>query len=186
MPRTLRLVTALLMLAGGSGATPTFATAGFQEDESADSTKAEADSDRPAELMTDADRVIRIENIIRLDQDKLEALRIDLAEHEQLFQETAKDVLAAEASLETLDQSLEALAEAPDPQRRAELETSRDRVEALSEVLREFSDLLFTSENSMRKQIQALEKKIEREKRTLAEIRGLAPDEPAAPVRRLP
>lgn len=174
---------------------PGWGLGGPQEDSPEEASDAEAPAQaleeepkesEPIELMTDAERVIRIERDIKLDEQKLEDLKVDLDLFEKFFQEIADLFLKADQSLVDLEDELSALPDDAPPEELSRLEDSRSRVQALAEILGKISDVAFTAESTTRLQIAALEMNLAWEYRAMNQIRGLAPTQPSAPAPALP
>ena len=146
---------------------------------------ADAGTPEPTEAATDAKRVVRIRRVIELDKDRIVWLKTELRERTRWFEdlaealtETGKERNEKRAELEVLEADPEA-----DPE---EVEKLRGDVEDLQEdyeLLETQTDLALAAEKTIRKQLDALEKKLVKERHALGrltgEISAELPEEPA-------
>jgi DNA repair exonuclease SbcCD ATPase subunit len=143
-------------------------------------TASKSAEEAPAEAVSDAEHVLRIDEVIPLDRAKLRELEKELEEREGFFEELAKAGTSVQAELEEKRKTLEELPADADPDERLALEGEIEKLETELELFETQSDLAFTSLTTIRTQIEALEKKLEREQRALDVLSGVAPKEPAA------
>jgi small conductance mechanosensitive channel len=140
----------------------------------------ETAEEAPVEAVSDASRVLRIDEAIRLDRAKLRDLEKELGEREGFFEEMAEASRSVHAELEEKRKTLEELPADADPDERPALEGEIEKLERELGLLETQSDLAFTSLTTIRTQIEALEEKLEREQHALDVLSGVAPREPAA------
>ena len=117
------------------------------------------------EAASDAQRVRRIREAIQLDRVRLEQARADQPQRQELFDLLAKGIAAWKA-----DQQKKMLLNSKktgDPEQRASLEREISKLDDDLELLRAQSEQVFSAPRSLRQQIEVLEKKIERERRTV-------------------
>ena len=134
------------------------------------------------EAASDAQRVRRIREVIEFDRARLEQARSNLPQRQALFDQLAEAMETWKADQQAKRLQLE---QTSDPEKRESLENEVTKLDDELELLRAQSELAFSSLTTVRQQIPNLEKKIEREQRTLDVLLGVAtvPAPPAgAPV----
>ena len=125
------------------------------------------------EAASDAQRVRRIREAIELDRVRLEQARADQPQRQELFDLLAKGIAAWKADQQEERLRLE---KTGDPEERASLEREISKLDDDLELLRAQSEQVFSALTIVRQQIQVLEKKIEREQRTVDVLLGAAPE----------
>ena len=135
-------------------------------------------SEEPPPELSEAERLIRMQDTIELDEQKLEALGSGLADRQTLFQELAEEQKKTAAKLTEKKQRLEEV-EAGSAEATA-LQAEIHELEARYERLNRHSNLTFEAEKALREQARSLEQKIEVDRRAVALVKGTAPIEPAA------
>ena len=125
------------------------------------------------EAASDAQRVRRIREAIELDRVRLEQARADQPQRQELFDLLAKGIAAWKADQQEKRLRLE---KTGDPEQRASLEREISKLDDDLELLRAESEQVFSALTIVRQQIQVLEKKIEREQRTVDVLLGAAPE----------
>jgi small conductance mechanosensitive channel len=125
------------------------------------------------EAASDAQRVRRIREAIELDRVRLEQARADQPQRQELFDLLAKGIAAWKADQQEKRVRLE---KTGDPEERASLEREISKLDDDLELLRAESEQVFSALTIVRQQIQVLEKKIEREQRTVDVLLGAAPE----------
>ncbi len=124
-----------------------------------------------AQVETVAERVVRIEKVIESDKARLAELKTDLAEREETFERTGRDLTKREARLEALEAQLESTV---DPDERAALQAEIDADREKYELVKSMVDLAFQTEITVRDQTQALETKIGIDQQALDALLGTA------------
>lgn len=138
----------------------------------------------PVEAASDAKRVVRIRQVIALDQQRLRWLRSELRARTRWFEDLAKGMGEIAKERNEKREELEALEADPEagPEGAAGL---RAELEALDEDHALFdtqTDLALSAEKTVRDQIEALEKKIKKEEHALGRLTGeIATELPEAP-----
>lgn len=125
------------------------------------------------EAASDAQRVRRIREAIELDRVRLEQARADQPQRQELFDLLAEGIAAWKADQQEKRLRLE---KTGDPEERASLEREISKLDDDLEMLRAQSEQVFSALTIVRQQIQVLEKKIEREQRTVNVLLGAAPE----------
>jgi small conductance mechanosensitive channel len=134
----------------------------------------------PVEAASDAERVLRIEGVVELDRQKLAVLEADVTRRQSFFDRLADGIATVEGYLAGKRARLEEIGDTGDPAEKSSLEAEISKLENELELLQTQSELAFSSLKTVREQMAALEKKIEREQRALDVLTGVAPQEPAA------
>ncbi len=151
------------------------ATPALAQDEPRSDTPGDGEVGEPAsETASDATRVVRIRQVIELDTQHLRWLRSEIGSQTRWFErlsagmgEVAKERDETRERLETLEANPES-----DP---AEIATFRAKVEELQEDWSLYdvqTDLALKGEKTVRRQLEALEKKIAKEERALGLLTG--------------
>ena len=135
-------------------------------------------TEEDVDLTSDVERLLRYERVKELDQAKLETVRKELEEQQELFDAIGSATYQLSIELEEKKKSLDELGEAGDPEERSLLETAIGDLETDLGFYRTQSDLELTTETNLRQQIESLEKKLEREQRAIDTLRGVDPSEP--------
>lgn len=130
-------------------------------------------ADQEVEAASDAQRVRRIREAIELDRVRLEQARADQPQRQELFDLLAEGIAAWKADQQEKRLRLE---KTGDPEERASLEREISKLDDDLEMLRAQSEQVFSALTIVRQQIQVLEKKIEREQRTVNVLLGAAPE----------
>ena len=139
----------------------------------------------PVEAASDAKRVVRIRQVIALDQQRLRWLRSELRARNRWFEALAKGMGEIAEERNEKRETLEALEADPEagPEEAAGL---RAELEALDEDHALFdtqTDLALSAEKTVRDQIDALEKKIKKDEHALGRLTGeIAIELPEAPA----
>ena len=123
------------------------------------------------EAASDAQRVRRIREVIEFDRARLEQARSNLPQRQALFDQLAEAMETWKADQQAKRLQLE---QTSDPEKRESLENEIAKLDDELELLRAQSELAFSSLTTVRQQIPNLEKKIEREQRTLDVLLGVA------------
>jgi len=123
------------------------------------------------EATTDAQRVRRIREVIKLDLTRLEQTRLDQPRRQELFDRLAEGIEAWKGDQKEKTLQLE---QTSNPEKRASLERDIAKLGDELELLRAQSELAFSALTMVRQQVEVLEKKIEREQRTLDVLLGVA------------
>jgi len=124
------------------------------------------------EAASDAQRVRRIREVIEFDRARLEQARADQPQRQALFDQLAEVIAAWKADQQEKRLRLE---QTSDPEKRESLEREIAKLDGELDLLRAQSELAFSSLTTVRQQIGVLEKKIEREQRTVDTLLGVAP-----------
>ena len=134
------------------------------------------------EVVSEDQRVRRIREVIDLDRAWLKQAKADQPQRQKLFDQLAE---AIEVWKEDQQDKRLRLEQTSDPEKRANLERKIAKLDDELEFLRAQSELAFSALTTVREQIEILEKKIEREQRTVDSLLGVAPEltEAASPTR---
>ena len=134
------------------------------------------------EVVSEDQRVRRIREVIELDRAWLEQAKADLPQRQALFDQLAEGIEAWKVDQQDKRLRLE---QTSDPEKRANLERKIAKLDDELEFLRAQSELAFSALTTVRQQIEILEKKIEREQRTVDSLLGVAPEltEAVSPTR---
>ncbi|MDH4016101.1 MAG: mechanosensitive ion channel, partial [Actinomycetota bacterium] len=138
----------------------------------------------PVVAASEATRVVRIEGVIDLDRKKLAELEASIAERQGFFDDLADRVRSLDEDLSAKRARLDEIGESDDAGERTRVEAEIAELEEEQVLVRTQSELAFASLATIREQIEALEKKIEREQRALDVLERTAPRAPAAPLDR--
>ena len=125
------------------------------------------------EAASDAQRVRRIREVIEFDRARLEQAKADQPQRQALFDQLAEVIAAWKADQQEKRLRLE---QTSDPEKRESLEREIAKLDDELNLLRAQSELAFSSLTTVRQQIGVLEKKIEREQRTVDTLLGVAPE----------
>ena len=125
------------------------------------------------EVASEEQRVRRIREVIKFDRERLEQAKVDLPQRQELFDQLAEGIEAWKADQQDKRLRLE---QTSDPEKRASLERKIAKLDDELELLRAQSELAFSALTTVRQQIEVLEKKIEREQRTVDSLLGVAPE----------
>ena len=125
------------------------------------------------EVVSEDQRVRRIRKVIELDRARLEQAKADQPQRQKLFDQVAEGIEAWKADQQDKRLRLE---QTSDPEKRASLEREIAKLDDELELLRAQSKLAFSALTTVRQQIEGLEKKIEREQRTVDSLLGVAPE----------
>jgi len=124
------------------------------------------------EVASDDQRVRRIREVIELDRERLEQAKADQPQRQALFDQLAEGIEAWKVDQQDKRLRLE---QTSDPEKRASLEREIAKLDDELELLRAQSELAFSALTTVRQQIEVLEKKIEREQRTVDSLLGVVP-----------
>jgi len=139
-----------------------------------DTGQASLDAGREAvEAASDAQRVRRIREAIELDRQRLEQAKTDEPQRLALFDRLAEGIASWKADQQEKRVQLE---QTSDPEARARLELEIAKLDDELGLLRRQSELAFSALTTVRQQMEVLEKKIQRETRTVSALLGLAPE----------
>jgi small conductance mechanosensitive channel len=153
--------------------------------------QAEADADAgsdeaPLEAASDAKRIVRIRQVIKLDNEHLRWLRSELRSRTEWYEGLAVEMGDIAAERNDKKEKLEALDADPESDSE-EVDALRTELEELDEDYGLFdtqTDLALSAEKAVRGQIEALESKIAKEERAIGELTGEIeielPEAPAA------
>ena len=130
-------------------------------------------SQEAVEAASDAQRVRRIREVIEFDRARLEQAVADQPQRLALFDKLAEAIEAWKVDQQEKRLRLE---QTSDPEERASLEREIAKLDDELELLRAQSELAFSALTTVRQQIGGLEKKIEREQRTVDTLLGMAPE----------
>jgi small conductance mechanosensitive channel len=130
---------------------------------------------------SDTEELLRIEKVIEFDREKLAELKADVSRRQALFDQLADGMKGLEGDLAQSKARLEEIAETGDLSERSSLEAKIASLETELELFQTQSELVFSSLTTIRDQMRALEKKLEREQRALDALGGVLPEEGAAP-----
>ncbi|MGB5549344.1 MAG: mechanosensitive ion channel domain-containing protein [Thermoanaerobaculia bacterium] len=179
--RNLPVLTALILIpavlapwARSTAAQTEVPSAKSQRSESADNL-----SEETVDLVSDVERLLRHERVMDLDRVKLEEVRLDLEKRQTTFEALGAATYERAVEVEAKKKELQDLGETGDPDARSALEATILELEADLELYKTQSDLALTAESTIRRQIEALEKKLERHQRAVDVLRGVAPAAPA-------
>ena len=132
-------------------------------------------------LASDTEQLLRIEKVIEFDREKLAELEADVTKRQAFFDQLADGIGALEEELAQSKARLDQIAETGDPSEGSTLQAEISGLETELELFKTQSELAFSSLTTVREQMRALEKKLERELRALDVLSGLVPEEGAAP-----
>jgi len=169
----------LMVLGFASSMSPIFAQV---EESPTLSEQGQPEADRLIEevdLMSDAERLLRHERVIELDRAKLDEVRLDLEKRQSFFDVLGEMTTKVIVELNERKKELESMGEAGDPAERTALEATVAGLEVEADLFKTQSDIALTAEATIRRQIEALEKKLEREQRAIDTLRGVAPADAA-------
>ncbi len=132
----------------------------------------------PAEL-SDAERLLRMQQVVASDEAKLERLRTDLASRQVFLDELTGQMAELQTTREEMTARLEGLE--PGSEDATGLRDEIARLERQYERFNRHASLTFEAEGALRTQIVSLEGKIKTDRRALAAFRGTQPIEPSEP-----
>jgi small conductance mechanosensitive channel len=168
----------LTVLLGGLLAIPASARlAATQTQEGASAPEDEPSvAERTPDEFSDAERLLRMQQVVALDEAKLERLRTDLASRQVFLDELTGQMAAFQTTWDEMTAQLEALE--PESDEARSLQDEIKRLEQQYERFNRHSNLTFQAERALREQIRGLEEKIQTDRRALAVFRGTQPIEP--------
>ena len=136
--------------------------------------------------LTDAERLLRLEKIVKLDRKKLTTLDEEFKSKSQLFDDMAVAIGATEAEIAEKRKKLGEIDRVAEPATVADLEGELKGLEERLEVTKRQSEITFQSAKTVQAQVEALKKKIAREDQALQQMIGTpvdsAMDEAPEPV----
>ena len=132
-------------------------------------------------LASDAEQRLRIEKVIEFDREKLAELKGDVSKRQTLFDQIADGIGALEGDLARSEARLDEIVETGESSERSTLHAEISGLGTELELFETQSDLAFSSLTTVREQMRALEKKLEREQRALDALSGVVPEEETAP-----
>lgn len=127
---------------------------------------------KSVEVVSEDQRVRRIREVIDLDRAWLKQAKADQPQRQRLFDRLAE---AIESWKEDLQDKILRLEQTNVPDKRVSLESKIAKLNDELEFLRAQSKLAFSALTTVRQQIEVLEKKVERELRTVDSLLGIAP-----------
>ncbi|MBW2510297.1 MAG: hypothetical protein JRE81_16830, partial [Deltaproteobacteria bacterium] len=141
------------------------------------------DADEPIEAASDATRVVRIRQVITLDQERLTWLRGELRSRKRWFEELASMLENLDADRAEKNAALDALGAEPgeESEQAAALQRELNELDEDFALLEKQTDLALGAEKIIREQIEALESKLEKERHALGRLTGEIPAEVVAP-----
>jgi small conductance mechanosensitive channel len=140
----------------------------------------------PPEAASDAKRIVRIRQVIKLDNEHLRWLRSELRSRTEWYEGLALEMGDIAAERNDKKEKLEALDADPesDPKEVATLRTELEEIDQDYGLFDTQTDLALSAERTVREQIEALKDKIAQEERALGELTGEIkielPEAPAA------
>jgi len=133
-------------------------------------------------LASDTEQLRRIEKVIEFDREKFAELEADVTKRQEFFDQLAGGIGTVEEELAQRKARLDQITETGDPSEGSTLQAEISGLETELELFKTQSELAFASLTTVREQMRALEKKLEREQRALDALSGIAPEEPATPM----
>ncbi len=181
-PSCTPVVLVLALLAGASAA-PLSAQSEMPPPEPEVGESEAEPTEEDVHLLSDVELLLKYERVKELDQAKLEKVRKELEEQQALFDVIRTTTYDLTVELEEKQKELEKLGEAEEADTRSALEAVISDLQKDLELYKAQSDLELTAETNLRRQIESLEKKQEREQRAIDTLRGVEPSAPKpAPV----
>jgi len=171
-------VLVLLALVTVSWTVPVHAQEEIPPPETAEAPSEAEPTEEDVHLLSDVELLLKYERVKELDQAKLEAVREELEEQQELFDAIGTATYNLSIELEEKKKALEELGESGDPEERSVLENAIGDLERDLGFYKAQSDLELTTETNLRQQFESLEKKIEREQRAIDTLRGVEPSGP--------
>jgi small conductance mechanosensitive channel len=132
-------------------------------------------------LASDTEQLLRIEKVIEFDREKLADLKTDVSKRQKFFDQLADSIRVLDEELAQRKARLDQIAETGDPSQESTVQAELSSLETELELFQTQSELAFSSLTTIREQMLALEKKLEREQRALDSLSGLVPEEGTAP-----
>ena len=173
----------LLALLALAWALPVAAQTEVPPTETAEAPSEAEPTEEDVHLLSDVELLLKYERVKELDQAKLEKVRKELEEQQALFDVIRTTTYDLTVELEEKQKELEKLGEAEEADTRSALEAVISDLQKDLELYKAQSDLELTAETNLRRQIESLEKKQEREQRAIDALRGVEPSAPKpAPV----
>lgn len=127
--------------------------------------------------LSQSDRLLRLEQVIESDKEKLAEIKQDLADREAFYDDLTSRIKQGEIDLAAGKKRLEELGGAEASEEAAELAAEIVKGEEWLPIARSQSDLTFQSAKTLQEQIQALELKIAEEEKALANLVGPSAEE---------
>jgi small conductance mechanosensitive channel len=177
----LQLALIILFLAGWASG-PVEAAPKVQDQGSSANGQAEKDApsgDESPAVITDAERLLRVEQVIQLDMERISKLRSDKQEREDLFDELAAELEFLKTSRAEKTSQFEELKAAGDLDEASSLEAEVAKLEQQYQRLLKQTDLTYQSAKSLGDQIRSLQEKIEKDEKARNELMGARPTEEA-------
>ena len=125
------------------------------------------------DLLSDGVRLLRIEAVIERDQESLSLTRAELERRISAFKRLGADATRLTGELEERQQELDSLIDTADADARSVLEDEIQELEEIVDLYKAQAEIDFITESGLRRQVQILEKKIAREQRAVADLRGV-------------
>jgi small conductance mechanosensitive channel len=175
-------ITLIILFLASSTAWPVEAAPIVQDPDSSAKGQAERDvpsGDESPAVITDAERLLRVEQVIQLDMERLSKLRSDKQEREDLFDELAAELEFLKTARAEKTSQLEELKAAGDLDKASSLEVEVAKLEQQYQLLMNQTDLTYKSAKSLQDQIRSLQEKIEKDEKARNELMGARPTEEA-------
>jgi len=157
----------------GGGEVPTASTSPTAEDE-------RPLAERAPREFSDAERLLRMQQVVASDEAKLERLRTDLASRRVFLDQLTGQMATYQGTHDELQARLRDVEPGSDEE--ARLQAGVARLERRYELFNRHATLTFKAEEALRKQIAGLESKIETDREALAFFRGGQPTEGEPPA----
>jgi small conductance mechanosensitive channel len=133
-------------------------------------------ADRTPDELSDAERLLRMQQVVASDVAKLERLRTDLARRQEFLDLLTGQMAQFQTTREELAVQLEELE--PGAEEASSRQEEIRRLEQQYERFNRHSSLTFEAERALREQIRGLEEKIQTDRQALAVFRGTQQIEP--------
>jgi len=152
--------------------------AGEPDEEAVADERDDGQDDAEDSTLSDAQLLLIRERVIELDQARLDEARLELESRQSFFDRLGQQTRDVSLLLEEKRGQRQGMDETADPADISLLEAEIAELEIQVEFMATQTDLTLTAESTVRKQIVALEKKLEREQRAIDTMRGMTPVEP--------
>jgi small conductance mechanosensitive channel len=126
-------------------------------------------ADRTPDELSDAERLLRMQQVVAADEAKLDRLRIDLASRQEFLDQLTTNMATFQVTWDEMRTRLEEIGEGSEEA--ASLQEDIERLEHQYERYNRHASLTFEAEGALRKQIANLVEKIDTDRRALAAFR---------------
>ena len=141
-----------------------------------------ASEEGPREVLSDAERVIALQNTIKTEEESLTKLKEELEEPQKIFDELSNTLENLASQKEEKVKQLQELKEQDKDYDAAELEGEIKRLEEEKELIKQRSTLALELLRTTQQQIRTLEEKNQKDRAVLDKLKGIEKQEETLPA----